>query len=635
MIRTARRLGIKTVAVYSEADRHALHVRLADEAIHIGPAAARESYLNQANVITAARNSNADAVHPGYGFLSENAEFAAACNEAGLTFIGPPASAITAMGSKSAAKAIMADANVPLLPGYHGEDQTAATLKAACAEIGYPVLLKASAGGGGKGMRIVSNENAFDDAFDATKRESLNAFGDDRLLVERYVENPRHVEVQVFCDTQGQGVYVGDRDCSVQRRHQKVIEEAPAPGLSDETRIQMGEAAVACARAIGYEGAGTVEFLLDEDESFYFMEMNTRLQVEHPVTELVTGQDLVAWQIQIAQGAPLPLVQAEITTQGHAIEARLYAEDADQDFLPATGSIEHLNYPAQADGLRIDNGIQQGDYIDVYYDPMLAKVIAYAGTRTEAIHRLISALTATHIAPLTTNVDYLARILGQQAFQSANLSTRFIEHHATALARPDIANTDVAVAAYVLSQHPFGQTIDDPWSSKEGWWLNDSATIRLKLAAGETAFDVCVRFEDESDVQVDIGGGTVSLLIASLASGHVATNHGTRHFWTDGTRIDLFSPGVSFFKVVTEFADDQDAGFGIPEAPMNGTIVAIVAEVGQQVAPGDPLIIMEAMKMEHTVRATQQGTVRHFRVAEGDMVNGGQVLVDLDLEEQD
>ena len=637
VIRTARALAIPTVAVYSDADQHALHVRLADEAVRIGPAPARDSYLNPDNLIAAAHRTGADAIHPGYGFLSENANFAAACDEADIIFIGPPAPAIKAMGSKSAAKAIMADADVPLLSGYHGDDQTAATLKAAAEDVGYPVLLKASAGGGGKGMRIVAGEADFDEAFQATQRESLNAFGDDHLLVERYVENPRHVEVQVFCDEHGQGVYVGDRDCSIQRRHQKVIEEAPAPGLDDKTRARMGAAAVACARAIGYVGAGTVEFLLDEDESFYFMEMNTRLQVEHPVTELVTGQDLVAWQIHVAQGGRLPLTQNEIRTRGHAVEARLYAEDPDQNFLPATGFIEHLAYPPEVNGLRIDNGIQVGDHVDVYYDPMLAKVIAYGETRELAIRQLILALQATQIAPLTTNIDYLARILRQPEFHRADLSTRFIERHAAELARPDVDKIDLAIAAYLLSQWPLDQAVGDPWGSKDGWWLNDSATTRLELAApaADATHEACVRFDAGSTVAVDIGSDNVTLVVASLTAETVATNYGTRKFWTDGLRLHLFDPAATFTRVVKTFADDHDTGFGIPEAPMNGTIVAIVAEIGAQVEPGDALIIMEAMKMEHTVRATQSGTVRHYRVGEGDMVTGGQVLVDLDLEEQD
>jgi len=392
VIKTARKMGIATVAVYSDADRDALHVRLADEAIHIGAAPARESYLLADKILAAAKETGAQAVHPGYGFLSENAAFAQACADSGISFVGPPTSAIEAMGSKSAAKNIMEKANVPLVPGYHGDDQNPELLRAASDKMGYPVLLKATAGGGGKGMRQVWAAEEFDEALAAAKRESLSSFGDDTMLVEKYLTKPRHVEVQVFCDTLGNAVYLAERDCSVQRRHQKVIEEAPAPNMSDALRQKMGETAVQAAQAINYAGAGTVEFLLDEDGSYYFMEMNTRLQVEHPVTEMVTGQDLVEWQLKVAYGEALPLRQDEVRVNGHAFEARIYAEDPDNDFLPVTGTLEFLQPPEESAHVRVDTGVCQGDEVSVYYDPMIAKLIVWDESRERALQRLASAL---------------------------------------------------------------------------------------------------------------------------------------------------------------------------------------------------------------------------------------------------
>ena len=455
VIKTARRMGIDTVAVYSDADRGALHTRQADEAIYIGAAPARESYLVGERILEAARTTGAQAIHPGYGFLSENAAFSRACAEQGVCFIGPPASAIDAMGSKSAAKRIMEEAGVPLVPGYHGDDQDPSLLRAAAEEMGYPVLLKATAGGGGKGMRQVWSAGEFDEALAAAKRESLASFGDDTMLVEKYLTKPRHVEVQVFCDNAGNGVYLAERDCSVQRRHQKVIEEAPAPGMTEALRRQMGEMAVRAARAIDYRGAGTVEFLLDEDGSFYFMEMNTRLQVEHPVTEMITGQDLVEWQLLVADGEPLPLAQDQVRINGHAFEARVYAEDADNDFLPATGVLGFLQPPEESPHVRVDTGVCQGDEISVFYDPMIAKLIVWDESRERALNRLGSALAEYRIGGTVTNLDFLYNLATSRPFIEAELDTGFIERHAELIfhQREQDLERELPLAALALLLH--------------------------------------------------------------------------------------------------------------------------------------------------------------------------------------
>jgi 3-methylcrotonyl-CoA carboxylase alpha subunit len=429
VIRTVRGLGIDTVAVYSDADRDALHVSMADEAVRIGEAAPRESYLRGDRIIEACKATGAQAVHPGYGFLSENAEFARLCQQNGIVFIGPPARAIEAMGSKSAAKSIMDRAGVPLVPGYHEEDQAPSRLSRAAKEIGFPVLLKAVAGGGGKGMRLVRQAAEFDEALAAARREAASSFGNDDMLVEKYLAQPRHVEVQVFCDRKGNAVYLFERDCSVQRRHQKVIEEAPAPGVTAELRRQMGEAAVRAAQAIEYEGAGTVEFLLDEGGSFYFMEMNTRLQVEHPVTEMITGQDLVEWQLRVAAGEGLPLKQDELGIRGHAFEARIYAEDPDHDFLPATGILSYLQPPDENEHVRVDTGVLQGDEVSVYYDPMIAKLVVWDENRKRALSRLARALSEYRVSGLRTNISFLYNLATSKPFRDAELDTHFIEKH--------------------------------------------------------------------------------------------------------------------------------------------------------------------------------------------------------------
>ena len=429
VIKTAHKLGIATVAVYSDADADALHVTMADEAIYLGPSPSRESYLVAEKVIEAAKQTGAQAIHPGYGFLSENAEFCRLCKDNDITFIGPPVNAIEAMGSKSAAKTIMEKAQVPLVPGYHGDDQSEQVLKKAADDMGYPVLLKATAGGGGKGMRQVWSADKFSEELQAAKRESLSSFGDETMLVEKYLTQPRHVEIQVFCDNHDNAVYLFERDCSVQRRHQKVIEEAPAPGMSEELRAQMGEAAIKSAKAIGYQGAGTVEFLLDVDGSFYFMEMNTRLQVEHPVTEMITGEDLVEWQLRVASGEVLPKTQQQLTLKGHAFEPRIYAEDPENDFLPATGKLNFLNPPVENQHVRVDTGVRQGDDVSIYYDPMIAKLIVWDESREKALQRMAKALAEYRISGVTTNIDFLYNLATCQPFVEADLDTGFIEKH--------------------------------------------------------------------------------------------------------------------------------------------------------------------------------------------------------------
>ncbi|MDP6198557.1 MAG: acetyl-CoA carboxylase biotin carboxylase subunit, partial [Porticoccaceae bacterium] len=444
IIKTARKMGIHTVAVYSEADRNALHVTMADESVYIGPAPSTESYLVIDNLIKAALDTGAEAIHPGYGFLSENADFCRQCQAHNIAFIGPPAEAIVAMGSKSAAKTIMQDAGVPLVPGYHGEDQSAKVIKQAADEMGYPVLLKAAAGGGGKGMRAVHNEAEFEQALVSAKREALNSFNDDIMLVEKYLLQPRHVEIQVFCDSHNNAVYLFERDCSVQRRHQKVIEEAPAPGMSEDLRQQMGEAAIKAAAAINYQGAGTVEFLLDSQGEFFFMEMNTRLQVEHPVTEMISGQDLVEWQLRVASGEPLPLTQEQLSINGHAFEARIYAEDPDQDFLPATGCLSLLSPPRENAHVRVDTGVVEGDEVSIYYDPMIAKLVVWDSDRDRALARLAQALSEYQVAGLTTNIGFLYNLATSEAFQNAEIDTGYIEQHKQEIFRQRQEDIDYA-----------------------------------------------------------------------------------------------------------------------------------------------------------------------------------------------
>ena len=648
VIKTARRMGIATVAVYSDADREALHVRMADEAIHIGAAPARESYLLGDKILEAALTTHADAVHPGYGFLSENAGFAAACAEQGVVFIGPPTSAIEAMGSKSAAKRIMEEAGVPLVPGYHGDDQDPALLRSAAEDMGYPVLLKATAGGGGKGMRQVWSGEEFDEALAAAKRESMSSFGDDTMLVEKYLTKPRHVEFQVFCDNHGNGIYLAERDCSVQRRHQKVIEEAPAPGMSEALRAEMGDAAVKSAQAIDYRGAGTVEFLLDEDGSFYFMEMNTRLQVEHPVTEMITGQDLVEWQLLVASGSPLPLAQDQVRINGHAFEARIYAEDPDNDFLPVTGTLDFLQPPEESTHVRVDTGVRQGDEISVYYDPMIAKLIVWDESRERALQRLATALAEYRISGTVTNLDFLYNLTTSRPFVEAELDTGFIDKHSHLIFhdRHQDLERELPLAALALLLHKQQQqqrssSIDpwSPWQQSNAWRLNEPHAHRLTLHCHQEDHPVVV--EQRGDDYIVTAAGRETCLRGELqgdtlhldAEGH--RQRGTLARTHDG--FSLYLPeGACHFREVppdTGEADAAGADAGLA-APMNGTIVALLADVGSTVEADAPLLVMEAMKMEHTIRAPAAGVVQAFYYQPGDLVDGGAELLDFAASEE-
>jgi 3-methylcrotonyl-CoA carboxylase alpha subunit len=647
VIKTARQLGVATVAVYSDADRDALHVRMADEAVHIGPSPARESYLLGERILEAAIATNTDAIHPGYGFLSENAGFARACAERGVVFIGPPTAAIEAMGSKSAAKRIMGEAGVPLVPGYHGDDQDPAILRQSADDMGYPVLLKATAGGGGKGMRQVWSGDEFDEALAAAQRESMAGFGDDTMLVEKYLTRPRHVEFQVFCDSHGNGVYLAERDCSVQRRHQKVIEEAPAPGMTEALRREMGEAAVTAARAIDYQGAGTVEFLLDEDGSFYFMEMNTRLQVEHPVTEMITGQDLVQWQLEVASGNPLPLSQDEVKIHGHAFEARVYAEDPDNDFLPATGTLGFLQPPEESAHVRVDTGVRQGDEISVYYDPMIAKLIVWDESRDRALQRLGTALAEYRIGGTVTNLDFLYNLCTSPPFVEADLDTGFIEKHSELIfhERHQDLERELPLAALALLlekqlANRSNSCIDpwSPWQDSSSWRLNEPHIHRLTLHCHQA--EHAIEIEQRGELYLVRAAGRETQLSGELTGdtlhidrdGH--RQRGTLARTEDGFTLYLPEGACHFHEVLpdTGEADADGAGSGLA-APMNGTIVTLLVEPGSSVEADAPLLVMEAMKMEHTIRAPANGVVESFYFQPGELVDGGAELLQFSPEE--
>ena len=649
VIKTARRLGIKTVAVYSDADQNALHVALADEAIHIGSSASSESYLLGERVIAAAVAVGAEAIHPGYGFLSENAEFAQACATNKIVFVGPPIEAIKAMGSKSAAKTIMEAAGVPLVPGYHGSDQSAATLKASADAMGYPVLLKAVAGGGGKGMRQVWQASEFEQALSEAKRESMASFGNDDMLVEKYLTQPRHVEVQVFCDSHGHGVYLFERDCSVQRRHQKIIEEAPAPNLAPELRAQMGETAVRAAQAIDYEGAGTVEFLLDTDGSFYFMEMNTRLQVEHPVTEMITGQDLVEWQLIVANGGHLPLAQDKLCLRGHAFEARIYAEDPANDFLPTAGKLTVLKTPAESSSVRIDTGVLEGDEVSPFYDPMIAKLVVWGEDRLQALTRLSDALSEYQIGGVTTNIVFLHTLANSRPFQASELDTGFIDKHHDLLFS-DRTEQQVYLAALAglycyLSEQ--AQESHDPWLARSGWRLNQPADYRYALALDHQEYAVTLSIESASDpasVSVrtnDSSECTTFEIFASLAKSEMRIQVGSHKSQAKiavmGNGYALYSAiGSAAFHVINRNHSQAHAGHHANAlvAPMNGSVVEIMVSAGQRVETGQLLAVMEAMKMQHSIKAPCEGEVVSLYCAQGDLVDGGTLLFDFSPDEK-
>ena len=646
---TARRLGIRTIAVYSDADAGAKHVVSCDAAVHIGGSAARESYLKSDTILQAALAQGAQAIHPGYGFLSENADFASACAKAGVSFVGPPPSAIAAMGSKSASKTLMEKAGVPLVPGYHGDNQDPEFLKQQADLLGYPVMIKASAGGGGKGMRVVTGAQDFAAALASCKRESASSFNDDRVLIERYVQKPRHIEIQVFCDSQGNGVYLFERDCSVQRRHQKVIEEAPAPGLTQERRSAMGDAAVAAARAVNYVGAGTVEFIVEPSGRFYFMEMNTRLQVEHPVTEMITGLDLVEWQLRVANGEALPLTQEQLVRNGHSIEARIYAENPDKNFLPSVGTLAYFALPPHTAfanaAIRVDGGVRMGDTISPFYDPMIAKLIVWGKDRDQARARMVQALAQTKVVGVHTNVAFLTRLMTDAAFAAGDLDTGLIERQRSTLlppaapARPEALALAVAALLGCEAPSPSG---NDPWAQTDGWRV-DGVYRRELLWAEQEVVHRCV-LQRQGAVQVlEIEGEcypfkqrkcetTVAgafefelTLGAALVLGTVVLR---------GERYEVFSSGKMSSLIrqnpLTQVDGEQVELAGGLTAPMPGKVIAVHVSPGDKVKRGQALLVMEAMKMEHTIAAPTDSVVKALLYAVGDQVSEGAALITLE-----
>ncbi len=641
--RSCRRLGVRTVAVYSDADADAMHVDLCDEAWRLGPAPAADSYLRADAILEAARRTGAEAIHPGYGFLSENAAFARACAEAGIAFIGPSPEAIVAMGSKSESKRLMAKAGVPLVPGYHGADQSIEALRAAADEIGYPVLVKASAGGGGKGMRVVETAGALVDAIDGARREAASAFGDDTLLIEKYLDAPRHVEIQVFGDSHGQVVHLFERDCSIQRRHQKVIEEAPAPDLPAPTRAALGAAGVAAARAIGYVGAGTVEFLY-QNGAFYFIEMNTRLQVEHPVTEMITGQDLVEWQLRVAAGAPLPLAQEALAVAGHAFEARVYAEDPAGGFLPSIGRLRHLRPPPEGPHIRVDTGVRQGDRVSMHYDPMIAKLIVWDADRAAALRRLRSALEAYQVVGVTTNLEFLGGLAAHPAFADGAIDTGFIDaHHADlfpeAKAADDgvlaLAALDVLLRRQAQAAATAARSADphSPWHATNGWRLNDANYQRMTFLDDGMPCAVTVHYRPDG-YRLDLPGGSVMARGEIDPDGNLVSDiDGFRRRVTvvrQGRDLVIMDRGrqhrLTLDDAASRAAERGGTGDGLT-APMPGRVIRVLVEAGETVEKGRPLMVLEAMKMEHTITAPQAGTVTDVLFAANEQVEDGATLL--------
>lgn len=648
VIQTAKRLGIRTVAVYSDADKNSLHVSMADEAYHIGPPAASQSYLCKDKIINVAKASGAKAIHPGYGFLSENTEFAELCSKEGVIFIGPPASAIRDMGIKSTSKYIMSAAGVPIIEGYHGEDQTKAKLKQEAARIGYPVMIKAVRGGGGKGMRIAMTESEFDSQLESAKTEGMKSFGDDIMLIEKFVETPRHVEVQVFGDHHGNYVYLFERDCSVQRRHQKIIEEAPAPGLSEEVRRSLGEAAVRAARAVNYVGAGTVEFIMDKHQKFYFMEMNTRLQVEHPVTEMVTGTDLVEWQIKVASGEKLPCSQDELKLSGHAFEARIYAEDPNNAFMPGAGPLHHLTTPTPTKTVRIDTGVRQGDKVSVYYDPMIAKLIVWSQDRSTALRSVRNALKDYHVIGLNTNIQFLMDLSKHPEFEAGKVHTDFIKQHSKQLfPEKTLTSATLCQAAIALvlrdrekSKIMYLNALDpfSPFLLCSASRINNQAKRRISLKDGEHTVDVTVQCNHDNSFNVTIGnqehhvtadlakdGDRTSIrcnIDGVISSSHVVIQDDALHlFTTEGKhQLNFLIPKYMMARKVGSGADDT-------VAPMPGVIEKVTVKAGDKVQKGDPLVTMIAMKMEYVIRAPKAGTIEKVFYKAGDTVSKGTTLV--------
>ena len=643
IIATCRQMGVATVAVYSSADRNTLHVAMADAAVRIGTAPSSESYLNIAAVIDAAKSTGAQAVHPGYGFLSENADFAEACADAALVFIGPPASAIRAMGSKAEAKRIMAAAGVPVLPGDTASDQDDAALTASADAAGYPVMVKPAAGGGGRGMRIVRAETGLPDALASARREAASSFGDEALLIEKYLEKPRHIEVQIFGDTHGNIVHLFERDCSAQRRHQKVIEEAPAPALSDETRATLYEASIAAASAVGYTGAGTVEFLLGPEGDVWFMEMNTRLQVEHPVTEMVTGIDLVDWQLRVAAGEAIPATQDDITCTGHAIEARLYAEDPSDKFAPGFGTLAHLYLPAERPGLRIDSGVEQGDEVTVHYDPMIAKLIVHAPDRAAACTAVSGALGEVRVAGPATNEEFLKAIVDHAAFRAGGFDTGFIAKHLEELAPPP-SDTPAEITALAALAELTRETLEfepSPWASSRvssvgGWRLGGASARRLSLQEGEERAGYTLqegRLTRNAEPLPITGAWEDDIRFNAMIDGEAFSTDVVRH----GDNIVVFADDARFSVTVDNplaVRRGAAADAGTLFARMPGVVVAVHVEDGAEVSAGTPLLAVEAMKVEHTIRAPADGIVTALHFTVGDRVDEGAELVTFDAAEK-
>jgi 3-methylcrotonyl-CoA carboxylase alpha subunit len=654
IIATCRRLGVETVAVYSEADALARHVRLADQAVCIGPAAARESYLRMDRLIEAAQRTGAQAIHPGYGFLSENPEFAQRCADAGLKFIGPSVDAMRAMSSKASAKQLMERSGVPLLPGYHGEDQDSARLRREADRIGYPVLIKATAGGGGKGMRVVESSAQFEERLAGCQREAKSSFGDARVLLEKFLLRPKHIEVQIFGDTHGQVVHLFERDCSSQRRHQKVLEEALAPHLSSAQREALTLAACSAGSAVGYVGAGTVEFLFDPGAGFYFMEMNTRIQVEHPVTEMITGLDLVEWQLRVAVGEPLPRAQPQIVASGHAIEVRLYAEVPEAGFLPSSGTLAQFDLPAGMSGVRIESGIELGDTVGIDYDPMLAKLIVHAGTRAEAVALLQRALSEVRIGGVGNNVAFLRRLAASPEFARGDVDIGFIERTPAIINGTHTAPEPRALAAaalWVLAHEPRPSSRgagDQLWGGSDGWRLNADLTRTLQFETGVSEAglaSVVVRYGTDG-LLLGVGEGATPSTTAGLRGDGDGDGDGQFHlqYGAEGARVRIepdgehLRVGLGHNEYRLRWRDPRQPvveGYladGSLAAPMPGRIIAHVAAAGSTVVKGAPLLIMEAMKMEHTICAPANGTVRGYLAAVGQQVREGAELIDFEAQ---
>ncbi|XP_063023295.1 methylcrotonoyl-CoA carboxylase subunit alpha, mitochondrial [Melospiza melodia melodia] len=655
VMRTAKKMGVKSVAVYSEADRNSMHVAMADEAYCIGPPPSQQSYLAMEKILQVAKVSAAQAIHPGYGFLSENTEFAELCKQQGIIFIGPPSSAIRDMGIKSTSKAIMSAAGVPVVEGYHGEDQSDECLREHARRIGYPVMIKAVRGGGGKGMRIAHSEKEFLDQLESARREAKKSFNDDAMLIEKFVDNPRHVEVQVFGDQHGNAVYLFERDCSVQRRHQKIIEEAPGPGISPEVRRRLGEAAVKAAKAVNYVGAGTVEFIMDSQHNFYFMEMNTRLQVEHPVTEMITGTDLVEWQLRVAAGEKIPLLQEEILLQGHAFEARIYAEDPNNNFMPGAGPLLHLSTPPADRFTRIETGVRQGDEVSVHYDPMIAKLVVWAEDRPAALRKLRYSLHQYNIVGLSTNIDFLLSLSGHPQFEAGNVHTNFIPQHHDELFPPKKATPHEVMCQAALGLILKEKTLTDafrdqsddkfsPFASSTGRRINICYTRKLSLLDGENIVDVAVSYNQDGSYKMQIQdkmfliSGEIlkegdSLCLRSSVNGTVSKS---KLVILDNT-IYLFFPegsaqiGLPVPKYLSAVSSGAEQGGAV--APMTGTVEKVFVKAGDKVQIGDPLMVMIAMKMEHTIRAPKAGVIKKVNFQEGAQANRHAPLVEFVDEE--